>query len=844
MKTNDIPASIQALDAVLDDDKRQRQQLHDRYPAEKLPRAEFERYNAEKKHIEEASGKRYKTLEQERKTLIAEVHRIQSPLETLDAGAINTGTAFPSLLSFGRIRVVAENDRTFMPRLIEFPLRQPIWFPSTKSSVRMIHALLLRLLHSVPTGKLELYATDPRQLGQAFEQFKSLLSVKALFPDERILTNADEIEAMLAHQADYIERLIQNTFVGTVKNWSAFNALHQDNPLPYKVVMLVSIPEQITDKSAVYMERLLRHGPTCGVLPLLLVDVAQCTESNTKKYETLFSKITEHTVVHNQLAPVTLKHLKTLEEEEQFPDEARLSTFIAAVKKRYDEAAKVVRGVAGLFKDVVFWSGDSTEGIAAPIGWDERGALVLLTLNDAPPHGLLAGKTGSGKSNLLHIIIQSLCYVYPPDEMRLYLLDFKEGVEFNLYSAPPLPHARLVATSRDVEYGIKVLTHVLDEMKERYADFKTQNVKDFIEYRQKIGTMPRVLVIIDEFQVMFADKRAEDCFNELLRQGRSAGIHLLLATQTIRGIQATSMSQLTANIGCRIALNCSEEDSATILAMDNREAAKLELKKQAIINIENGQKSGNHIFIHPKAEPDIGKKNVERFAEEAQKRGFVADTKVYRGAEKAAMPETIDIEKTEGLTLEVGVQIDFDTQPFRIVLPNSAGGNLLIIGVSEPIHRGLLAAIRKSADGQVDEIILYDTNTDLAAIRQNLGAGRRLIIVETLEDKKELYPPSPFVPKKENTPTPAEHFKAILDECPQNGTYTVALCKNWGRVSTQCKNHLPSFELRVGYNLQAAQAGAVFSEPTGVKGLDREDRAMFQYNTQRVLFQPYSEQEI
>ncbi len=82
-------------------------------------------------------------------------------------------------------------------------------------------------------------------------------------------------------------------------------------------------------------------------------------------------------------------------------------------------------------------------------------------------HVLIAGKTGSGKSTLLHALITNLALRYSPDEVELYLVDFKKGVEFKTYATHELPHARVVAVESEREFGLSVLQRLDAELKRR-----------------------------------------------------------------------------------------------------------------------------------------------------------------------------------------------------------------------------------------------------------------------------------------------------------------------------------------------------------------------------------------
>ena len=97
-----------------------------------------------------------------------------------------------------------------------------------------------------------------------------------------------------------------------------------------------------------------------------------------------------------------------------------------------------------------WWTGDSQTGISAPFGRIAGSGVICLPFDSQLlSSALLAGRPGSGKSTLLHAVISSLAIVYPPSELELYLLDFKEGVEFMAYAGETLPHARVVAVEAE-----------------------------------------------------------------------------------------------------------------------------------------------------------------------------------------------------------------------------------------------------------------------------------------------------------------------------------------------------------------------------------------------------------
>ena len=131
-----------------------------------------------------------------------------------------------------------------------------------------------------------------------------------------------------------------------------------------------------------------------------------------------------------------------------------------------------------------WWTGDSRAGLDVPLG--RAGAMKLQQLalgKGTSQHVLISGKTGSGKSTLLHVLITNLALHYSPDEIELYLVDFKKGVEFKAYARFALPHARVVAVESEREFGLSVLQHLDAELRRRGDLFRNLGVQDLKGYR-------------------------------------------------------------------------------------------------------------------------------------------------------------------------------------------------------------------------------------------------------------------------------------------------------------------------------------------------------------------------
>ena len=226
-------------------------------------------------------------------------------------------------------------------------------------------------------------------------------------------------------------------------------------------------------------------------------------------------------------------------------------------------------------------SPSAAEVIDIPIG--KRGGEIQNILLDATgegsAHAVVIGGTGSGKSNLLHTIIMSSCYKYSPDDLKIYLVDFKGGVEFKFYEANQdiqrqLPHIVLTGLTREPEDGVAILSNIRKELHRREDLFRNYSVEDIIQFCRKypLEKIPRLLVIIDEVQELFErDDRlgneAIEILSELFKKGRAFGISILWASQNVPKV-AGLKDKVLSQIGNRISLRLNNPDEAMDIGID------------------------------------------------------------------------------------------------------------------------------------------------------------------------------------------------------------------------------------------------------------------------------------
>lgn len=216
---------------------------------------------------------------------------------------------------------------------------------------------------------------------------------------------------------------------------------------------------------------------------------------------------------------------------------------------------------------------NSNKSLSVSLGKDISGNCVVTDLAKMP-HVLIAGATGSGKSVCINTLIISLLYKYPPEEVKLLLIDPKV-VELSVYNG--IPHL-LIPVVTDPKKAAGALNWAVNEMTRRYKSFAENAVRNIEGYNELVSKgklpekLPKIVIIVDELAdlMMACANDVEDYIGRLAQMARAAGMHLVIATQRPSVDVITGV--IKANIPSRISFAVSSQiDSRTILDMAGAE---------------------------------------------------------------------------------------------------------------------------------------------------------------------------------------------------------------------------------------------------------------------------------
>lgn len=757
-----------------------------------------------------------------------------------------------------------------VPVLTAFPFEAGIAVGSPVSSrnraIGLLRALVLRLFAAVPPGGLNVKAVDPVSLGQSVAEFRHLAEYDGQLMDEKTWTSERDIERLMDDLSEHLEVVISRYLRGQFASIDEYNQQAGELAQPYRVLVVFDYPSGFSERASRQLLSLVENGPRCGVHSILHYDTG--TEAADGHREVPLSRLV-HSMQHVILGGDGARLESPLAGRVSFgfvPDNAPEVTFdrdgepetgfarllveVGTQVRRSQASPPAVtldtllpvlrRSRAGIMPQfrsdatafstdpATWWLALTTDNAVAPIGRSgaQEVTSVYFSSTEVAGGAIMVGIPRSGKTTALHSMITTMSMLYSPDELELYLIDAKHGVEFKLYEN--LPHARMVSVRSEREFSLAVLQSLAAEIRRRAELMKADGAgrANLTEYRQATGArLPRIVVIIDEFHEIFEEpdrigQEAFAAFSDIVRMGPFSGVHIVVASQTLSSMPAMDRPTLLL-LPQRVAFMCNEYDAEIVMGDGNRATRLLSKTGEGLFNPARGDESRNQLFrglYIPAAERTA---LIGELARKAAGEGWTRRPRVFDGDAlviRPAAPGAPAVSGGTGTRLTIGVGEPFTlADEESVVLRRTRGANVLLLGDSDdettrdPAVRGVLHSFLLAARSQGAEVTVLDFMGDEDAggglsvldVATAVGAGYvrsrgaeaalavlaataeertaaadyrapgRLLIIVGLERALSISPVDPYAYEEPAGASPAAHLAAILRGGPEVGIHVV-----------------------------------------------------------------------
>ena len=795
-----------------------------------------------------------------------------------------------------------------IPLALTYPQQGSLLFETREScggaTMSVLNNVILRLLSTTPPGKISFTIFDPVGLGENFAGLMHLGDYEEAIINRRIWTQREQLDERLGEVNAHIEKVIQMYLRNEYANITAYNEQAGSVAEKYYFLVVADFPSGFSETAAKRLQSIAISGPRCGVFTLIHWDQRQplpdgfSVEELRKSSVCLRTDGNAFTVGREQAeAGATLV-------PDPPPEDALALSLVNKIGKSSVDSNRVQVPFEQIApKPAEYWTNETTNELRIAVGRTGATKHQFLAIGKGTrQHALFAGKTGSGKSTLFHVIITNLALACSPEQVEFYLIDFKKGVEFKCYASKNLPHARVVAIESDREFALSVLHRVDEELKRRGDMFRKLGVQDVAGYKRAGGTepMPRSLLLIDEFQEFFVEddniaQTASLLFDRIVRQGRAFGIHVLLGSQSLGGAYSLPRATLGQMV-IRVALQCNEADAYLIMDDTNSAPRLLSRPGEGIYNDAGGAIEGNSPFQVvwlPDDERDVWLDKVSALA--AQHRLPQRSAIVFEGNAPASIRENDLLAAalaSRPTALPAAARCWFGAPnsikgPTEAAFHRQSGNHLLIVGQREDaaltmVALSIIALAAQHPAGGVRCIVIHaatpgtpdaalfeqvasmmpqgvtlataleipDVMRDLSTEMKSRASGETplagapsvFLFVHGLHKFKKLRHEDDFnFGGGESEANPGAAFNDLISEGSALGIHIIATVDSFNNVNrTMSRKALSEFEMRIVFQMSANDSASLIDSPkASALGLHRA----LLYNEQAgslETFRPYA----
>lgn len=613
-----------------------------------------------------------------------------------------------------------------------------------------VNSIIAKLYESNPARLITTVVVDTDYMTGLDDSFKLLN--RDLY---KVVSRTDEVRNSIQSLRDRASSILRNLLVEKGSTLQSYNSAHESKEA--NVLLVVKdFPHGLNPDTMENLWRLVNVGPKAGIYVIVLTS-KDSIENLTQKESVIFNwdKFKELSTVYNFentvadifdiLRPNNSDNI--IEKTQHFDSvsEAEIKDIVKELNSKCELNEDVVLSFADYMPDRSgWWSYDSAKQIDIPfgVGNDMLVKSLKITQESGQNTAVVIGIPGSGKSVFLHSLICSSAVKYSPDELRMYLIDFS-GVEFNSYALGKLPHARVIAPEAEREFGLSILNELVEEGARRMALCRDHNVSNIVDLKRVAPEIkvPRLLVIIDEFQKLFEiendliSREANSKIHIIIQEFRKFGINLILATQKLPS-GSFLPRDLIAN---RVVFKSSPADFAALISIEGNSGMPRLRTGQCIYNSESGAAYDNEkVQGYYVSKADIDSLLLQLSEFEQTRQYDREPLKVFRSAEqpdfrhRRLQHNHSGIRKAgASIPVYLGESISVSDYDINLELNLEGANNLLIIGgesaVAESIcFHSLISASTSHADGNASFIIISGMRSD------NPMANKMLATIKSL----------------------------------------------------------------------------------------------------------------
>ena len=743
-------------------------------------------------------------------SLMANMHKAKDAYRIL-ANQDDSIMKVAEYLAFGSVTPQDINKLVFsdhtLPWIMPFLGHRNILIESNGDACQALGLqFLIHALMQTAPGQLSVTVINP--------ELRAEFSSCSRLPDFKMLTKPSEIHDVFA---SLTEEIIQNDTL-LRGNYSSLVALRKAAQQPVgrlQLVIIQDLPKELNGDVITSLVKIARGAPRAGIAILYL---------NSKTSQKADSVTTELKQISNFFV-LTQKEDYWKSSDAYFDRlifsfpvlrNEELSQRISEIIEKSQNVSVITIPFSQIENTEQHWKESSASNLTFHLGKAGLDTISVCLGDSVTQHHniLISGAAGKGKSNLIEVMIHSLCTRYSPSELELFLLDFKDGLTFKPYASFAdstwLPHARMLGLESDRDVGLAVLKDLEAERRHRAVMFgdSSAGVHDFESYRKlnPDKQLPRIVLIIDEYQKLFdindeISDEAASLLENLVRQGRACAIHIILASQSITGAAGLlgKDERIYAQFPVRIGLQNTVSESFSLFGIGNDAAAKLRVRGEAIINVNYGAIDSNQKFTVAYADPNEMKRLRRSFCRESLAREHpviftkkdVVDYSMYIPNVKKWRRAVAD---GSAVRLPCGIKLSVDKDVLPITMPNDAGRNIAILGAAEDLQaEGAIPGKSNMAVGILQSfamsLVLQHPNGDARLImidglapdvRKNSNIDRWLRLMERFGFPVEV------VSAKDAADWFTNYYREIIDNPDDEDTYIL------GFGMDRCSNFMDS----------------------------------------------------